>query len=66
MEIVRYDFSMPAFSSPAKLYKERAIMLRKKGLSYREILVEIPVAKSTLTEWFKTVGLTVAQKQRLT
>ncbi len=49
-------------------YKERklAIKLRKKGLSYSEILERVPVAKSTLSLWLKSIGLTAAQKQRLT
>lgn len=46
--------------------KERAVILRKKGLSYREILKEIPVAKSTLSLWLRSVGLSKRQKQRLT
>jgi len=46
--------------------KERAIDLRKQGLSYREIMNEIPVAKSTLSEWLHSVGLSKHQKQRLT
>lgn len=46
-------------------YKE-AIELRKKGLSYSEILKIIPVAKSTLSLWLKSVGLSKEQKQRLT
>ncbi len=46
--------------------KEKAIILRKKGLSYREILKEIPVAKSTLSLWLRSVGLAKRQKQRLT
>ncbi len=46
--------------------KEKAIELRKKGLSYSEILKEIPVAKSTLSEWLHSVGLSKKQKQRLT
>lgn len=46
--------------------KERAVALRKKGLSYGEILKEIKVAKSTLALWLKDVGLAKAQKQRLT
>jgi hypothetical protein len=31
-------------------YKTKAISLRKQGKTYREILVTIPVAKSTLSE----------------
>ncbi|MCX6702198.1 MAG: hypothetical protein NTX96_03340 [Candidatus Zambryskibacteria bacterium] len=46
--------------------KERAIALRKKGKSYSEILKEIPVAKSTLSEWLRDVGLSKKQVQRLT
>ena len=46
--------------------KEKAIKLRKKGLSYREILKEVSVAKSTLSLWLRSVGLAKIQKQRLT
>ena len=46
--------------------KERAIKIRKKGLSYSEILKRIPVAKSTLSLWLRSVGLSKRQKQRLT
>ncbi len=46
--------------------KEKAIKLRKSGLSYSEVLKEIPVAKSTLSLWLKEVGLNKGQKQRLT
>ena len=46
--------------------KEKAIKLRKKGFSYSEILKEIPVAKSTLSLWLRSVGLAKKQKQRLT
>ena len=49
-------------------YKERelAIKLRKKGFSYSEILKKVPVAKSTLSLWLRSVGLSKRQKQRLT
>ncbi len=47
-------------------YKIQAIKLRKKGLSYSEILKSIPVAKSTLALWLHSVGLSKKQKQRLT
>lgn len=43
-----------------------AIELRRKGLSYREIREKIPVAKSTLSLWFKEVKLSKPQVQRLT
>lgn len=46
--------------------KEKAIKLRKEGKTYSEILAEIPVAKSTLSEWLKSVQLAKPQKQRLT
>ncbi len=46
--------------------KEKAITLRRKGRSYSEILKEVPVAKSTLSMWLRSVGLSQPQKQRLT
>ncbi|PIR44306.1 hypothetical protein COV23_00450 [Candidatus Wolfebacteria bacterium CG10_big_fil_rev_8_21_14_0_10_31_9] len=46
--------------------KEKAINLRKQGLSYSEILKQIPVAKSTLSLWLRSVGLSKKQAQRLT
>ncbi len=46
--------------------KEKAIKLREKGLSYSEILKEVKVAKSTLSLWLRSVGLSKQQKQRLT
>jgi hypothetical protein len=46
--------------------KNKAIVLRKRGLSYREILVKVPVAKSTLSLWLRSVGLSKRQRQRLT
>ncbi|MBI3075022.1 MAG: hypothetical protein HYY92_02305 [Parcubacteria group bacterium] len=46
--------------------KERAIYLREAGLAYSEILKKIPVAKSTISLWLRTVSLSVKQKQRLT
>lgn len=45
--------------------KEQAVNLRRKGLSYREILAHIPVAKSTISLWLREVGLSKRQKQRL-
>ncbi len=44
----------------------RAIRLRKEGKSYSEIRKQIPVAKSTLSLWLRSVGLAKTQKQRLT
>ncbi len=46
--------------------KQEAIELRKQGLSYAEILKQIPVAKSSLSLWLKSVKLAKSQKQRLT
>lgn len=46
--------------------KLKAIQLRKLGFSYSEILKTIPVAKSTLSLWLRSVGLSKRQKQRLT
>lgn len=46
--------------------QQKAIHLRKQGKTYSEILKEIPVAKSTLSEWFRDVGLSVVQKQKIT
>ncbi|MBI4120622.1 MAG: hypothetical protein HY454_04120 [Parcubacteria group bacterium] len=45
--------------------RDTAVKLRRKGLSYREILAEIPVAKSTLSLWLRHVGLAKIQKQAL-
>lgn len=42
--------------------KEKAIELRKKGYSYREILKEVPVAKSSLSLWLKDLPLTKDEK----
>ena len=46
--------------------KEVAICLRKKGLSYNEILQKVNVSKSTLSLWLRDVGLATVQKQQLT
>ncbi|MFA6273087.1 MAG: hypothetical protein WC673_01170 [Candidatus Paceibacterota bacterium] len=46
--------------------KEIAISLRRQGFSYSEILEKISVAKSTLSEWLKSIGLSKEQKQKLT
>ncbi len=48
------------------LEKKKAITLRKKGLTYTEILALVPVAKSTLSLWLQDVGLAKKQTQRLT
>lgn len=46
--------------------RKKAINLRKSGFSYSEILKKVPVAKSTLSLWLRSVGLNRKQKQRLT
>lgn len=46
--------------------REKAINLRKSGYSYTEILRKVPVAKSTLSLWLRSIGLSKRQKQRLT
>ena len=45
--------------------KALAISLRKKGLSYNEILLQVPVAKSSLSLWLKDLPLTRSEKQLL-
>jgi len=45
--------------------KEKAILLRKEGLSYNEILKQVPVAKSSLALWLQSIELSEKQKQRL-
>jgi len=49
---------------PPQLY-DRALFLRKKGWSYNEIRKEVPVAKSTLSLWLKSVRLSPAHRARL-
>lgn len=46
--------------------RQRAIELRKEGLTYREIRESIPVAKATLSLWFKSVSLSQSQQHKLT
>lgn len=46
--------------------KIKAIKLRKEGKTYSEILKVIPVAKSTISDWLKKVGLSIPQKQVIT
>lgn len=50
---------------PLLKQKELAIRLRKKGLSYKEILVKVPVAKSSLSLWLKNLPLTTDEKRSL-
>ena len=46
-------------------YKGQAMALRKKGLSYNEILKQVPVAKSSLSLWLKDLPLTKSEKSIL-
>lgn len=41
--------------------KNKAIELRKKGLSYREIMGELNIAKSTVSYWLRDIQLTEKQ-----
>lgn len=43
----------------------KVISLRKKGLSYSEILKIIPVAQSTVSVWCKNISLSSKQKSHL-
>lgn len=45
--------------------REKAIKLRKIGYSYRDILKEVNVAKSTLSLWLKGLPLTKEEKTSL-
>ena len=45
--------------------KEKVISLRKKGLSYNEIRSEMPLAKSTISDWCRDIKLTKRQLLRL-
>lgn len=50
---------------PLLAYKEKAIQLRKGGRSYREIIEQVPVAKSTLSLWLKNIPLDQENRERL-
>lgn len=45
--------------------KNRAIELRRQGLSYKEIQSVIPVSKGLLSGWFEYLELTPEEEQRL-
>lgn len=45
--------------------KMQAIALRKQGLSYNEIRQKVPVAKSTLSLWLKTILIKKEYRERL-
>lgn len=42
-----------------------ATKLRRKGLSYGEIQLQVPVSKSTLSLWCRNIELTSQQKEKL-
>lgn len=46
--------------------RRNAIRMRRHGKTYAEILARIPVAKSTLSLWLRSVHLARRQKQQLT
>lgn len=56
----------PLVSMSKPLEKQKAVELRRAGLSYREIRRQVSVSKSTLSLWLRSVGLSYPQKQRLT
>lgn len=45
--------------------QNKAISLRQKGLSYKEILNEIPVSKASLSRWLKDISLSNEQLSRI-
>lgn len=45
--------------------KLKAIELRMEGLSYKEIMGQIPVSKGTLSGWLKYIKLSTQQEERL-
>lgn len=47
------------------LEKEKVIALRRKGLTYREILQQVPIAKSSVSLWLKDFPLTKTEKNIL-
>jgi len=47
------------------LEKEIAIRLRRQGYSYKDILAELPVAKSSLSLWLQDMPLTEEEKHNL-
>lgn len=49
-----------------KALYNKAILLRKKGLSYNEILAVVPVGHGTISRWCHDIELTETQKNRIT
>ncbi len=46
-------------------YKRKSISLRKKGLSYSEIIRKVPVSQATLSKWLGKINLSEKQIERL-
>jgi DNA-binding Lrp family transcriptional regulator len=46
--------------------KLAAVILRKEGFSYNEILERVNVSKSTLSLWLRSIGVAKEHKQRFT
>lgn len=51
--------------TPKVRERDQVIALRKKGYSYREILKEVPVSKSSISLWLKDSPLTDVEKKIL-
>lgn len=47
------------------MLKERALFLRSQGKSYKDILAEVPVAKSTISLWCRDIPLSEEQRKCL-
>ena len=47
------------------ILKDKAIHLRKNGLSYKEINKILNIPKSTLSDWLHSIKLTAKQEERL-
>lgn len=45
--------------------KEKAIALRRRGLSYSEIQEKVPVSKAILSDWLRDIRLSTKQENRL-
>lgn len=59
---IRYVIIIIAMRFEDKL---KAVNLRQKGFSYKEISQKLDLTKSTLSDWLKDIELTSEQKQRL-
>ena len=50
---------------PKTAERERAIALRKRGLSYSEIQAKVPVSQASLSSWLRHIDLDEVQRNRL-